>query len=117
MPIYLVGKLFRSISDVIVHWYAHGFRFFVKTTISFLRSLDRSFSVRVSLENIFNPLYQDRSPIGYALGFILRSFKVITGSAVYAVVIAFAAALYIIWAMIPLYISLKIIGIDVRNIF
>ena len=117
MPIYLVERLFHSISDVVIHWYIEGFRLFAGTTISVLKHLDKSFAVRISLINIFNPLYQDRSFLGYFLGFFMRLFKVVVGSAVYAAIIVCVAAIYIAWALAPLYISLNIIGIDARNIF
>jgi hypothetical protein len=112
MPIYLAERLFQSITDLVQHWYAGGFHFFAGRTFDILRFLDRTFAVRVSVVYIFHPLYQDRSFLGYFFGFFLRLFKIITGGLLYAVVAAVMASLYAIWAIIPVYIVVKIIGFD-----
>jgi len=117
MPIYLAERLYQSIADLFRHWYVGGFHFFMGRTFDMLRFFDRIFSVRVNVAYIFQPLYQDRSFLGYFFGFFLRLSKIITGSLVYAAAVLVMVVLYAIWAAIPAYIMMKIISIDARNIF
>ena len=117
MLIYLAERLYQSITDLFRHWYVDGFHFFMSRAFDVLRFLDRIFSVKVNITHMFHPLYQDRSLVGYVLGFTMRFLKVVTGGVVYLALIVLFGALYLAWAVMPFYILLKIIGIDAKNIF
>lgn len=69
-----------------------------------LEALDRFFALRITFRYWLKPLYQDYSVIGYILGFILRTGRLLLGGIVYLLFIAIALLLYIIWAAIPFYI-------------
>jgi len=75
-----------------------------------MESLDRRLAFKTTLKYIFHPLYQDRSFIGYVLGFFFRIARLIVGAAVYAVIIAVSVALYLLWAAAPLCAIFKIIS-------
>ncbi|MCX6702433.1 MAG: hypothetical protein NTW60_01020 [Candidatus Wolfebacteria bacterium] len=87
----------------------NGFKNYGHLVISRLEEIDRTIAFRVTLKNIFQPLYQDRSFIGYLLGFIFRGLRLIFGGIFYAVIISFAIAIFIVWAAIPVFIIYKII--------
>lgn len=72
--------------------------------LNIFERLDRSLALRVTLHHIFEPLYQDRSVIGYVLGFIFRIIRVIVAFLVYGVIAIIFIAAYIIWAAYPLYL-------------
>ncbi len=107
--IYFVSQFFLRIADFFRHWYANGFRNYSHFVISRLEELDRTIAFRVTLRNIFEPLYQDRSFIGYLLGFIFRSIRLIFGGVFYAIIILLAILGFFFWAAIPAYIIYKII--------
>lgn len=76
-------------------------------TIEILEKFDRSLALRITLKNLFTPLYQDRTPVGYILGFIFRVLRVVVGAVIYFVVIVAGIAIYVIWAAIPIYVIVK----------
>lgn len=85
----------------------------VHTALGIFERLDRTFALRVTIRYIFHPLYQDRSIIGYLLGFLFRFFRIVIGAGVYAVVWAIFAAVYIGWAAVPfllIYLAFKKYG-------
>ncbi len=83
-----------------------------------MESLDKIFALKITWRFLFKPLYQDHSIIGYVLGFVFRSLRLMIGGIIYLFVIIIAAAMFIIWAAIPLYIIFKIIDYNpVVNIF
>ena len=72
--------------------------------------MDQSIAFKVTLRNLFQPMYQERNIIGYVLGFIFRSLRLIFGMIIYGSVIVVAALIFLVWAGIPPYILLKIAG-------
>lgn len=75
-----------------------------------LEDIDQTIALKVTWRNIFQPLYQEYNAIGYVLGFIFRSIRLVIGGVLYGVVLVIAAAAYLVWAGIPVYIILKIAG-------
>ncbi len=74
--------------------------------IDTLESLDRYWAVKINLRYIFRPLYQDSGFIARILGFIFRTIRISLALVIYAVLIIVSLALYLIWALIPIYIVL-----------
>ncbi len=105
--VYLVERFFYRIFQFIYHWYVGGFFWFVRSALNFLEALDRFFALKITLRYLFRPLYQDYTLIGYILGFIFRSGRLIGGGLVYLAVLIVAAGLYAIWAALPVYILYK----------
>ena len=102
--VYLAQRFAWRIFSWLEHWYAGGFRRAMHWTLLALERLDRKLALRVTLRYFFRPLYQDYSFVGYFFGFIFRSVRILAGLMVYAVVIAAAIVLYLVWAFAPIYI-------------
>ncbi len=107
--IYGLNRFIFRISEFIRHWYLEGFIVYIHYFISLLERLDRFFALKVTWRNLFRPLYQDRSIIGYILGFIFRFLRLIIGGIFYLFLIFFAVLGYLIWAAIPLFIVFKVV--------
>ena len=107
---YIFSSLVDRIVDFFNHWYVGGFRIWSHIAISFLESLDRKLAFKTTLRHIFHPMYQDRSFIGYILGFIFRTIRLFLGTIIYGTAIAVFAGLYLIWAAIPFYAVFEIIS-------
>jgi hypothetical protein len=96
--------------DFFNHWYSGGFKIWSHAVVSFMERLDRRLAFKTTIRYIFHPLYQDRSLVGYALGFIFRVARILIGAAVYGLIIVFSVGLYLLWAAAPLYAIFKIIS-------
>lgn len=73
-------------------------------TMNALESLDRTFALRITLQNLFQPLYQDHSVVGHLLGFLFRLVRLAVGAAAYAFLIALAVVVYLSFAFLPFYL-------------
>jgi hypothetical protein len=102
---YVVNRFLYRILLFFRNWYAGSFLVISRQTVNLLESLDRTFGFRATLKHFFEPLYQDHTILGHLLGVLFRSFRLALAMAMYTAVIAVAAALYIGWALIPLYIA------------
>lgn len=107
--VYILNRYLFRIYYFLYHWYARGFRKIANWAINFLEKLDYKFALRINLKNIFQPLFQDYSIMGHALGFISRSIRIIVASIIYALFIIFCIALYLAWAAIPVFTIYQII--------
>ncbi|MBI1839193.1 MAG: hypothetical protein HYR95_02800 [Candidatus Colwellbacteria bacterium] len=105
--IYLTTRFVSGFLESVEHWYSGGFKFWIHRTILALEWLDRIFALRVNVKHLFEPLYQDKSFIGYVLGFVFRSFRVGIAAVVYLAVLALSLALYLLWIFIPPYLIYK----------
>jgi len=106
---YLFLRLFYRLAEFLRHWYIESFKIYSHLFISLLEKFDRRFAFKITLRNLFQPLYQDRSAIGYTLGFLFRSARLIMGGFFYLIIIAAAIFFYLVWLAAPLYIVFKII--------
>jgi len=102
--VYLAGRFLYRIREFIFDWYVGSFRRVSHAAVSFLERLDQGIAWRITLRNLFQPMYQDRSIIGRILGLFFRSGRLSIGSIIYAVIIVIALAIYILWDLIPIYI-------------
>lgn len=105
--VYLANRFAYRVYSFIEHWYLGGLLFFARKTINFLEYLDRSFALKVTFRYWLKPLYQDYSVIGYILGFIFRSGRLLAGGFIYILTIAVGAGIYCLWALFPVYIIIK----------
>lgn len=101
-PVYLAYRLIYRIFDAIRDWYVGGFLSVGHSMINVLECFDRFFALKITLRNIFQPLYQDHTAVGHLFGFVFRSARLFAGALVYFFVILIAAAIYIVWAGIPI---------------
>lgn len=107
--LYLIGGFFYRILEFFEHWYVRSFRIYSHSAISILEKLDRTLAWKITLVNLSQPLYQDRSAIGYILGFIFRLLRLLIGAVVYSLVIAVIVIIYAIWLAIPVYLAYQIV--------
>ena|SRR3989344_3180506 len=106
---YSIQRLFFRVYEFFVHWYGHGFIKAVDRTLSVFHMLDRTLALRVTLKHFWQPLYQDYTTLGYILGFVFRTIRVVIGVAVYGCVAVLALSLYILWAAVPAYLIYRVI--------
>lgn len=107
--IYLFNRFFYRIFEFLEHWYIGSFKVYSHFFISFLEKLDRIFAFKITLRNILQPLYSDRSFIGYVLGFFFRGWRLIIGGILYLIIIVLAIFIYLAWLLVPIYIIYKIL--------
>lgn len=110
LPLYLLNRAVFRIKELLRHWYVNGFFIYSHYIISLLEKIDRVLAFKITLRYILHPLYGDRTILGYILGFIFRSGRIIIGGIIYAAIIALAVAVFILWLAIPVFIVYKIIS-------
>ena len=102
--VYLAARFFYRIKEFARRWFLGSFLYIGRQTINFLESLDQFFAWRITLRNLFQPLYQDHTVIGHGIAFIFRSSRLLVTSVVYIGIILLAAVIYLAWSLAPLYI-------------
>lgn len=107
--LYLPRRFFANILNFLEHWYVRSFIHTSRFMLDLFENLDRAFAVRINLKNLFKPLYQDRSPISYVIGFFFRGAKIILALAVYIVILGVTIISYSLWAAIPAFLIYKIL--------
>lgn len=108
-PLYLIYRLAYEILAFFKHWYWDSFLLVNKRIRRFLARIDRTVALRITLRNLFQPLYQDYTMLGYTLGLLFRSVRIVLGGALYAVLMLIIFALYALWLAIPLFLLSKLI--------
>ena len=106
---YLVKRLFYRIFEFLRHWYLKSPRVYYHHVFNMLESLDYRLAWRITLKNLFEPLYKDYSIIGHIIGFLFRTSRLVFGGVIYLILFAFAIAIYLAWLAIPLFIIFQII--------
>lgn len=105
--VYLVHRFFYRLWMFVYDWYAGGFRVIGGKVVGILESLDRTWAFRITLRNLFKPLYGDTSFLGSILGFFFRFWRLLFAGIFYSFIIAVGIAVYLSWATLPLYIVAK----------
>ncbi|MEK7192229.1 MAG: hypothetical protein AAB646_01810 [Patescibacteria group bacterium] len=106
--VYLVHRFFYRIYEFLRHWYVGGFLAVSHQTINFLEKLDRKIALKITWRYLFKPLYQDYTLLGYILGFIFRTLRLVFGGAIYLLIFGIAISLYCVWAAVPPYLIYRI---------
>lgn len=101
-PIYLIKRAIMEVAYFFIHWYKDGFIFLWRKLISFLASLDYIFAVKITFRHWMEPLYQDRTIVGYILGPLFRTFRIVFGSYLYLLLFLVWLAVVLIWVAIPI---------------
>lgn len=99
---YLFYLFVDRIREFLTHWYLGGLKAIAHFTFGLLEGLDRNLALKVSLRHFGEPLYQDRSVIGWFLGIIFRSFRIVIALILYGIILGIALACYLAWAGLPL---------------
>lgn len=108
--IYFFDRFIYRISHFMRHWYVDSFSAYSRFVVARLEDMDQVIALKVTWRNMFQPLYQERNVAGYLFGFFFRLMRLLIGSVLYAIVITFAALLFLAWAAIIPYIIIKIAG-------
>lgn len=106
---YLGRQFVWRIFEFLEHWYLGSFRVTGGRFMELLRDWDKFFALKITVRHWLEPLYQDRTLIGYILGPIFRTGRIILALIVYLLVTALAGLLYVLWLLIPPYIIYKIL--------
>lgn len=100
-PVYLLYRFFYRIKEFLRHWYVKSAWVYSDFVISKLEKLDYVLAWKITIKNLFKPLYKDYSVIGYIFGFVFRFLRLVLASALYALIFFVALSLFVIWALIP----------------
>lgn len=109
--IYLFNRLSYRFLGFFRHWYLDSSRVYGRFIFSFLERQEKKLALKITLKHFFEPLYQDRSFIGYILGFLFRLGRLIFGGVIFLILLMAALFFYFIWLAIPVYVILKIFNI------
>jgi len=104
LPVFIFQSFFLHIFLFLKHWYVSSFYLFTKILSDLLEDLDRFFAIKITLFHLFSPLYQDYSFVGYILGPIFRSFLLLSGIIIYAILISIFTILFFFWCSLPAFI-------------
>ncbi|MEK7193806.1 MAG: hypothetical protein AAB651_00380 [Patescibacteria group bacterium] len=110
LPLYLINRALFRLKEFFRHWYINSFYIYGHFILTQLEKIDRVLAFKITLRYIFQPLYGDRTILGYILGFIFRSGRIIVGGIIYAILIALAVVVFILWLTAPVFIVYKIIS-------
>lgn len=106
---YITTRFVHKLVDFFRDWYIGFFFLLSRLASRIFRTLDRGLALRVNLYHFFEPLYQDRTIIGYVLGFIFRSVRLLVGLASYLVLTIVFVLIYAAWCLVPFYLLYKIL--------
>ncbi|MFH0712418.1 MAG: hypothetical protein V2A55_00955 [Candidatus Jorgensenbacteria bacterium] len=100
-PVYLIERFFYRIRTFIEHWYVVSFKKYSDFVLNLLSKVDYYLAWEITLKHLFHPLYKDYTFIGYVLGFIFRSVRLLVAGVIYLVLFAIIIGLYLLWLLIP----------------
>ena len=107
--IYLGKRFVYRIFDFLRHWYWYSMRIYANRVLNLLEAVDYRLAWKITLRNLFEPLYRDYTLIGYALGFVFRAARLFVGGLIYIFLFALMLVFYLLWAAFPPYIIFRII--------
>jgi len=107
---YLISSALKRIKIFLKDWYVNSFVAFWDFLLKTLNRLDKTLAIKVTFRHWLEPLYQDRTIVGYILGFIFRTLRIAIAAVIYLVVAAFVFFCYFVWAMTPFFLLVKSIA-------
>ena len=109
LPVYILYSILIRIFLFLRNWYVASLIFISKKTVNLLTSLDLFFALKITINHIFSPLYQDYTLISYIISIPIRIVMIISAIIIYILVIILAITIYIMWSLIIPFIIYKII--------
>ena len=106
--VYLFSAAFNRIKLFLKNWYPDSFFKFWDFLLKILRRLDKKLAIKVTIRHWLEPLYQDKTIVGYILGFIFRTIRIILAALIYLTIFIIVLSLYLIWAAVPIFLIIKI---------
>ncbi|OGY62053.1 MAG: hypothetical protein A3H06_02475 [Candidatus Colwellbacteria bacterium RIFCSPLOWO2_12_FULL_44_13] len=104
--------LYRAGYECVVfvkRWYGEGLRTIVQKCIAILERLDQTLALKITAKNLIEPLYKDKTFLGYLLGFVLRAGRIIVSVIIYSGVAAVGSIVCFLWLALPLFIVYQIV--------
>jgi len=105
---YLGKSFIHSITEFLRHWYVGSTRTYWHFVMNKLERIDYTLAWKITLKNLFQPLYKDYTLIGYILGFFFRIGRLTLSSIIYTLIFLIAAALYLLWLLFPILLIARI---------
>jgi len=99
--LYFLENIYWFFFGFLKHWYVDAPKKFFHIFLNFLQDADSFFAWRITIRNIFEPLYGDYSFIGYVLGFFFRFVRFIVGSISYLFLFLMALFCIFAWCVVP----------------
>ncbi|MBI2278797.1 MAG: hypothetical protein HYU81_01900 [Candidatus Brennerbacteria bacterium] len=99
--VYIIRRLRYRIAEFFRHWYVKSVRMYFNFILDCLARLDYVLAWRITARHLFEPLYKDYSFVGYVLGFVFRSVRLLVAGMVYAALFGVALGSYFVWLLIP----------------
>jgi hypothetical protein len=106
---YITTRSVYKLVEFFRDWYVGSFFLLSRLASHIFRVLDRNLALRINLHHFFEPLYQDRTVIGYILGFIFRSLRLLIGLVSYFVLFVAFVLIYVAWCLIPVYLVYEVL--------
>ena len=107
---YLFQQIILRIGFFLKNWFFDAFLVFWQRLLKILESLDKVFAIKITFRHWLKPLYQDRTIVGYSLGFIFRTLRIILAGFFYVLIFLIVIFLYLLWAGLPLYLIYKFLA-------
>lgn len=98
---YVVRRFLHRIAEFLRHWYVKSARIYFNFILNRLERLDYFFAWRITARHLFQPLYRDYSLVGYVLGFVFRSIRLVVAGGIYVVLFTLALGCYVVWLVLP----------------
>jgi len=86
------------------HWYIDASKTWLKTAMTLFSELEQALALVVTLKHLFEPLYQDYTLMGQAIGPFFRMGRVILTLGIYIILAAIFLASYIVWIFLPVFL-------------
>ncbi|MDP3974918.1 MAG: hypothetical protein Q8P88_01360 [Candidatus Jorgensenbacteria bacterium] len=99
--VYVIRRAGYRIAEFLRHWYVKSAKIYFNFVLDRLSRLDYFFAWKITARHLFQPLYHDYSIVGYVLGFLFRSARLVLASGVYGALFALALGCYVVWLIIP----------------
>lgn len=94
--------LLDDLIDFLDFWFHHFPRRIIRLFFDFVYYADKFFAVRANIRNFTKPLFGDYSIIGYAITFVYRSLKIVSGCSLYFFVFCGYFIFIIGWLLLPI---------------
>lgn len=106
---YFIIRIERSFIGFLRNWYEGGFYAFMKFLFFAMERVDKVFALRITMRYFFTPLYNDRTILGYILGVLLRSCRILISLPIYGGVGFIILILMFVWMILPVFIGYHVI--------
>lgn len=105
---YAIWRFFYRIAEFFRDWYVVSAYTYSHALMRVMRRMDRVLAFKITLQNLFTPLYGDRSLAGRVMAFPFRLLRLLIGGIIYLALLLSATLLYLIWVSFPIVLIYEI---------